>query len=316
MGLRVKLKTEAENYEETVAKLGEKVRSIEKMTSDEIERVKFRHESELKELEHQLEQTRAAKEDTTREIERLQVSLMKAVAQAEDKHNRREQHLRQEKEAALMELEGRLAETDAERRSAQDKAERLANEVAHLHAVRVTVSDLRPTTDDQLESKVAKIGKSVAAVCQFVEIEQHKKAAKEQKKMEKKEAEERAAAERLEAEAKRKKKEEKARRKAEKFEEVNKNLDIKVALRVGELREDVREDVRLEIKEAIGELCRVVARGKQKVSPVDPDHEGNASSSDTDELSQRTRNLCLSEKRKRGPEPFFEGSPPMEQPPK
>ncbi|GBG90930.1 hypothetical protein CBR_g51534 [Chara braunii] len=144
----------------------------------------------------------------------------------------------------------------------------------------------RSTTDDQLESKVAEIGKSVAAVCQFVEIEQQKKAVKERKKMEKKEAEEREVAERLEAEAKRKKKEEKARRNAEKFEEVNKNLDIKVALRVGELREDVREDVRAEIKEDIGELCRVVARGKQKVDPLTgPDHESGASSSDTGEIS-------------------------------
>ncbi|GBG84842.1 hypothetical protein CBR_g39217 [Chara braunii] len=175
----------------------------------------------------------------------------------------------------------------------------------------------RPAFGEQLESKVAEIGKSMAVVCHFVEIEQQKKAMKERRRMERKEAEERAEAERAKAEMKRKKKEEKLRRDAEKFEEVNKHLDIKVALRVGELRDDVREDVRLEIREAINELCKTVARGKQKViPPLGSDQESGASGSDTDEISERTRKLCISEKRKRGPEPVFEVSPPMEQPPK
>ncbi|GBG63222.1 hypothetical protein CBR_g36991 [Chara braunii] len=105
--------------------------------------------------------------------------------------------------------------------------------------------------------------------------------------------------------------------KASKFEEVNKHLDVKVALRVGELREDVREDVRLEIRDVINELCRTVARGKQKVIPLSgSDQESGASGSDTEEISERTRKLCITEKRKQGPEPVFEGSPPMEQPPK
>ncbi|GBG74332.1 hypothetical protein CBR_g18743 [Chara braunii] len=157
---------------------------------------------------------------------------------------------------------------------------------------------------------MAEIGKSVAAVCQFVETEQQKKAAKERKKVEKKEAEERVEVERQELEQKCKK-EEKVRREAEKFEEVNKHLDIKVALRVGELREDVR----LEIREAINDLCCAVARGKQKVNPFSgPGHESSASSSDTEELSESARNLSISEKRKREPEPVFDDSLPMEQP--
>ncbi|GBG84461.1 hypothetical protein CBR_g38745 [Chara braunii] len=135
--------------------------------------------------------------------------------------------------------------------------------------------------------------------------------------MEKKEAEERAEAERRELEQKRKKKEERMQKEAEKFEEVNKHLDIKVALRVGELREEVREDVRLEIREAINDLCRVVARGKQKADTTSRSGlESSASSNDTKELSERTRQLTIFEKRKRGPKPVFEDSPPMKQPPK
>ncbi|GBG62879.1 hypothetical protein CBR_g34251 [Chara braunii] len=175
----------------------------------------------------------------------------------------------------------------------------------------------RSTSGELLESKVAEISKSVAAVCQYVEIEQQKKAMKERRKMEKKEAEERAEAEHAEAELKRKKKEEKLRRDAEKFEEVNKHLDIKVALRVGELREDVQEDVRFEIRETSNELCRTVARGKQKAIPLPgSDQESGASGSDTEEISERTRKLCISQKHKRGPGPVFEGSPPMKQPPR
>ncbi|GBG58713.1 hypothetical protein CBR_g114 [Chara braunii] len=43
-------------------------------------------------------------------------------------------------------------------------------------------------TQDHLQTKVAEIGKSIAAVCQYVQNEQQKKAAKERKRAEKKEA--------------------------------------------------------------------------------------------------------------------------------
>ncbi|GBG80236.1 hypothetical protein CBR_g30601 [Chara braunii] len=145
---------------------------------------------------------------------------------------------------------------------------------------------------DPLESKVAEIGKSVTVVCQYVEIEQQKRAEKERRKAEKKEAEERAEAERAEALLK-KEEEEKALKEAERKEELHKSLDIKMALRIGELRQDVREDVRQEIRDAIGELCRVVTRVKQKATEtVEPANESSTSSSETDELS-----LCPSPRR-------------------
>ncbi|GBG67560.1 hypothetical protein CBR_g689 [Chara braunii] len=94
-------------------------------------------------------------------------------------------------------------------------------------------------------------------------------------------------------------------------------MDIKVAVRVRELRDDVREDVRQEIREAISQLCTMVARGKQKVvEPAIPGSKSSGSSSETEELSERTRNLCITKKRKGGEEPVFEDSPPMELPPK
>ncbi|GBG66761.1 hypothetical protein CBR_g68747 [Chara braunii] len=171
------------------------------------------------------------------------------------------------------------------------------------------------TPSDLIHSKVVEIGKSVAAVCQYVENEQQKKAAKECRKME--EAEDRAEADRMEVERKKKKKEEKAWKEAERLEDINKKMDIKVAVRVGELRDDVCEDVRQEILKAISEFCVVEARGKQKVvQPARSGSESSGRSIETEELSTRTRNLCITEKRKRGEEPVFEDSPPMELPPK
>ncbi|GBG78785.1 hypothetical protein CBR_g28009 [Chara braunii] len=167
-----------------------------------------------------------------------------------------------------------------------------------------------------LETKVAEIGKSVAAVCQYVEVEKQKKAAKERRKVEKKQAEERVAAELAEAELKKKKKAEKARKEAERNEEIRKCLDIKLALRAGELRDEVREDVWQEIHVAIGELCTAVARGKQAAGPTMATAGSGASSSKTDEINLRTRDLCITDKTKRGLEPTLEGSPPMELPPK
>ncbi|GBG77489.1 hypothetical protein CBR_g23936 [Chara braunii] len=175
----------------------------------------------------------------------------------------------------------------------------------------------RPQQTDPLESKVAEIGKTVAAVCQFVEVEQQKKAAKERRKAEKKEAEERVKAERAAALLRKQKKEEKIRKEAESKEELHKSLDVRMAVRVSELREDVREDVRQEIRDAIGELCLAVSCVKQKaVEPSETAAESSASSSETEELSMRTRTLCISKKRKQGPDVACEGSPPMELPAK
>ncbi|GBG90122.1 hypothetical protein CBR_g50215 [Chara braunii] len=153
----------------------------------------------------------------------------------------------------------------------------------------------RRQTVEPLVSKVAEIGKSVAAVCQYVELEQRKRAAKERRKAERKEVEERAEAERAAATLSKKKKEEQARKDAEAKEELHKSLD---GCAVGELREDVREDVPQEIRKAINELCMAVARGKQKWIP----------------LSLRRGAAIV--KRKRGAEVDIEGSPPMKLPPK
>ncbi|GBG82945.1 hypothetical protein CBR_g36472 [Chara braunii] len=170
---------------------------------------------------------------------------------------------------------------------------------------------------DPLESKVVEIGKRVAAVCQYVEAEQQKKVVKERRKAERKEAEERAEAERAAVVLNKQRKEEQARKEADAKEELHKSLAIRMVVRVGELREEVREDVRQKIREAINELCMIVTHWKhKKKDPVEFTAGSRASSSKTEELNLQTRRLCVSEKRKRGPEVPIEGSPPMELPSK
>ncbi|GBG79017.1 hypothetical protein CBR_g28730 [Chara braunii] len=142
----------------------------------------------------------------------------------------------------------------------------------------------RRQQSDPLESKVAEMGKSVTAVCQFVELEQQKKAAKERRKAERKEAEERVETERAATLLSKQKKEEKARTETEVKEELHKSLDVRMVVR--------------------------------KVDPAVSAEGSSASSREAEELNLLTRRLSISEKRKRGPEVVFEGSPPMEVPPK
>ncbi|GBG88468.1 hypothetical protein CBR_g47938 [Chara braunii] len=183
------------------------------------------------------------------------------------------------------------------------------------HADTTTSTRKRSASSDSLHLKVAEIDKSVAAVCQYVEVEQQKKAVKERRKAEK-DAEERAMAEQGEL-ALKKEEEEKVRKAMERLEEMNKNVDIRFVVRIGELREDVRDHMRHEICEAFSELCAAMAKGKQEVAyQQEVGSESSASSSENEELGARTRNLSISEKPKHGPEPVFEVSPPMELPAK
>ncbi|GBG74712.1 hypothetical protein CBR_g19117 [Chara braunii] len=100
---------------------------------------------------------------------------------------------------------------------------------------------------------------------------------------------------------------------------MKKNLDIHMTVRMSEMEESFFE----RFEHTLAPLCQVLRyKGKQKVSYKSASESTSASSdgesdiSVTQELNDHTRRLCISDKRKRGPEPVFEDSPPMEQPPK
>ncbi|GBG73012.1 hypothetical protein CBR_g12731 [Chara braunii] len=157
-----------------------------------------------------------------------------------------------------------------------------------------------------------------------------KKEEKARRKLEKKEAEERELAEREKLEARRMKAEMKAKKKVEDAKraddmekergaEMKKDLDMHMAVRMSEMEESFFE----RFEHTLAPLCQVLRhKGKQKVSYKSASESASASSdgesdtSVTKELNDHTRRLCISDKRKRGLEPVFEDSPPMEQPPK
>ncbi|GBG59985.1 hypothetical protein CBR_g315 [Chara braunii] len=146
-----------------------------------------------------------------------------------------------------------------------------------------------------------------------------KKDEKEQRKREKKEAEEHEAAGCEQAERKAKKKAEKCKEEmeleAQRREEMRKDNDIQLAIRLSEMEENFSHQV----ESVIGPLREIIRHGKKKVTYVAESASASEEESDTNvtqEQSAQAEHLCISEKRNRGQEPEFDDSPPMELPPK
>ncbi|GBG92768.1 hypothetical protein CBR_g57011 [Chara braunii] len=154
--------------------------------------------------------------------------------------------------------------------------------------------------------------------------------AKKEEKIMKKKAEEEAKRreeeelrskeeERLRREKKAQRKKEKARKEAEFRAEMRKDMSIQLAIQMNEMHDKYFASWQHSGATLIG----VRSSDKEKEQVIyEPGHSASEYSDDgsevsvTQELSAKTRKLCLSEKRKRGPESVFEGYPPMEREPK
>ncbi|GBG73836.1 hypothetical protein CBR_g17174 [Chara braunii] len=148
----------------------------------------------------------------------------------------------------------------------------------------------------------------------FIDEARVKKEEKERKKREKKEAEAREAEERERQERKAKKKAEKYKKEqeleAQQREELRKDNNIHLAIRMSEMEENFANRV----DSVIGPIRELIKQGKKKVTYAATSLRTSYEESDTSvtqELNAQTESLCISEKRKRGPEPVFEDSPPM-----
>ncbi|GBG90927.1 hypothetical protein CBR_g51532 [Chara braunii] len=173
-----------------------------------------------------------------------------------------------------------------------------------------------------VQATVVELGKSVAAMKDFFDEARLKKLEKERKKQEKKEAEEHEAEAKERAEQKAMNQAEKRRKEleleAERRLEMKKDNEMQLAIRLSELEDNVT----CRVESVTRPLRELVKLGKKKVtyatgsesSATNEDEGSNISV--TQELNSKTERLCISEKRKRGPDPLFEGSPPMETPPK
>ncbi|GBG83670.1 hypothetical protein CBR_g37472 [Chara braunii] len=177
--------------------------------------------------------------------------------------------------------------------------------------------DSPPHDGGEIKSTVTELGKSVAAMKDFFDEARLKKEEKERRKREKKEAEAREAEERERLEKKAKKKAEKCKREleleAQRREELRKDNDIHLAIRLSEMEENFAHKV----DSIIGPLRELMKHGKKKVTYDEKSESTSDEESDTSvtqELSARTEQLHISEKRKRGPGPEFDDSPPIELP--
>ncbi|GBG91826.1 hypothetical protein CBR_g53717 [Chara braunii] len=185
--------------------------------------------------------------------------------------------------------------------------------------------ELSPNLDPEIRGTISKLGKSVAAMEEHYAAQRAKKEQKLKKKLDKEEARRREAEEaarleeeRIAAEKKAWKRQQKKIIEDERRAEMQKDLQIQLAMHVGDLEDRL-----------VQRLHQVVAvptrfeRGKKKVTYKSGDDVSSPSSAEgsdtsvTQELSARAERLTITEKRKRGPEPAFEDpSPPMEQPAK
>ncbi|GBG73947.1 hypothetical protein CBR_g17662 [Chara braunii] len=162
--------------------------------------------------------------------------------------------------------------------------------------------------DEDVRSAVSTLSKSVAAMKEFYEE-------KTRRKLETKEAEEKEKTERENEDERKARKEAKAKKKVE--------LAKCAADLEKEERAKMKKDLHIHVAARMNESEKnVLGKGKQKVTNVsdeDSAYDGIEEGSDTSvtqELNTQAQRLCISDKRKKGPEPVFEESSPMDNPPK
>ncbi|GBG63960.1 hypothetical protein CBR_g39963 [Chara braunii] len=178
-----------------------------------------------------------------------------------------------------------------------------------------------PGIDKDVRSQIAELNKNLVSIKQFHDAEQAKKEEKARRKREKEEAKrceaeevEKRAIEEAKREAKQQKKREKARNEAELRAEMRKDMSLQCAIMLSEIKDSWVEEWR---QTALPAVRAVDPKGKKKlqyeVEEVVSDASGDGSeTSVTQELSEKTGKLFISEKRKREANVVLEGSPPME----
>ncbi|GBG77497.1 hypothetical protein CBR_g23942 [Chara braunii] len=174
--------------------------------------------------------------------------------------------------------------------------------------------------DESMKKQIQEIGASMASFQKYMDRENKKKAEKEKRK---KEREERQLREEAQCVVKEEERQARARREARKQAKKTKaeeeRLEFRKALRmhivscVESLKEELQEEMRRNMQ-----AFHSIIKGKQAVSPSGSEgfYTSDSTTNQVEELSQRTGNLVISEKRKHSPEKQIGSSPPMELPPK
>ncbi|GBG69328.1 hypothetical protein CBR_g4024 [Chara braunii] len=184
---------------------------------------------------------------------------------------------------------------------------------------RQAITKRSPSEEPRTSSRLDDLGKTVAAMKDFVDLELARREAKEARKREKeaakmREEEKRVAAEeaRLAAEAKNQKKLEKQRCREADREAITKVVGVQVALRLRNVPKVLKNEVQRAVWEIIPDL-----KGKAKIIEENPSTSTSAEILNAVEvITGDTENLHISEKRKRGEDMPVGDSPPITTPAK
>ncbi|GBG65740.1 hypothetical protein CBR_g52332 [Chara braunii] len=148
-----------------------------------------------------------------------------------------------------------------------------------------------------------KLGKNLETVMEYIEAELAAKEAKIRQKVEKKEDEKREK-EAAEARARKvRKKAEKARLEEKRVATMKKNMNVRIKLTVKDVMQNAWQNS--ELRDAL--IATKLVKKKKDYEFV---------SRGTEEIRERTESLTIHKKRKRGFEPVFNDSPPIELSPK
>ncbi|GBG62478.1 hypothetical protein CBR_g30799 [Chara braunii] len=159
-----------------------------------------------------------------------------------------------------------------------------------------------PSEEPRTSSRLDDLGKTVATMKDFVDLEMARREVKEQKKREKELAKQREEEEQATVEQARRIKEQREMKKLEKQkrceadrEAITKAVDIQLALRLKNVLEVLKTEVHRVVREIIPEL-----KGKAKVEKTIPSTFNPVEeASEVEEITEGTGGLYISEKRKR-----------------
>ncbi|GBG80200.1 hypothetical protein CBR_g30566 [Chara braunii] len=179
-------------------------------------------------------------------------------------------------------------------------------DMAGAHQAAVCRLLMTPTEEGPIEE----LNKSLASVLEFVLSEKAKKAEEERLKQEAEAEEERKVVEKKVREEKERKRLAKLQKQWERDAEMDKKLEIQFALKTGDFFDRMEANLG-----PVLELVRTKAKKRVEDASI-PSPEPEDSDSTIEEIRTHTGRLTISEKRKRGPEPVLEDSPPMVTPAK
>ncbi|GBG79347.1 hypothetical protein CBR_g29497 [Chara braunii] len=172
-----------------------------------------------------------------------------------------------------------------------------------------------PATDVRLDE----LGRTVASVQEFVEMERVRRVEKEQRRREREEARQAEEAARV-AEAERAfRKAEKLRKREEEQLAMAKAVEVQLSVTLGDIREEIRAEVCKALSNSVDKgqtKTAAIGKGKDKVITIEDLPSTSGTSSEVEAITEGAGNLSIQEKRKRGEDTPMGDNPPVTMPAK